>query len=165
MKPSHAIPAAQFLFCLLMLVASLYFEYFVKLTPCALCIVQRIIVMFLLSISFANWLLRENLKARLYFIVLGISGCLIGISLALRHVWMQFHPELFSGATCLPNISYMLKIFSVVDTITAIIKHGGADCAQVQWALLGVSMPGWLFLGYVILLTTYVYSAICSRNN
>jgi protein dithiol:quinone oxidoreductase len=158
MKSSKTISAVKFIFCLLMLLASFYFEYFIRLAPCALCVVQRVIVTCLLFISFVDLALNKNHRVKVYCTITGIAGCFVGIVLALRHVWMQLYPSSFVNATCLPDLSYMMKVFSISDIITAIIKHGGAECAKVQWSMLGISMPGWLVVSYAVLLGIHVYS-------
>ena len=44
-------------------------------------------------------------------------------------------------------------MFSLSEAISHLLK-GDGNCAEVQWQLLGISMPGWVliaFIGYAIL--------------
>jgi disulfide bond formation protein DsbB len=45
----------------------------------------------------------------------------------------------------------MLDIFPLTEVILKVFRAGG-ECAKVDWTLLGLSMPAWVF-GLALLLT------------
>ena len=52
-----------------------------------------------------------------------------------------------------PSYDYLFDVFSLSEAITHLLK-GDGNCAEVQWQLLGLSMPGWVlvaFIGYAAL--------------
>lgn len=59
--------------------------------------------------------------------------------MALRHVVIQYLPpeELPS---CLPGLGYLVETFPLLEAVGKIYQ-GSADCAEVQWQLLGLSIP------------------------
>ena len=164
MKSKFTVPAIQVVFCIFMLLASFYFEYVVELTLCILCAVQRVIVEILLFVSLVNLVCINKPKVKPYCITIGILFCVIGLLLALRQAWMQLHPGLFTGATCLPDIGYMMKVFSFSEIITAVLTHGGPECITMKWSLLGIPMPGWIAFSYTMLLSVYVYNLAPSED-
>ena len=86
--------------------------------------------------------------------ILGFLSAVIGASIAGRHVYIQnLPPELVP--TCGPGLDYLLDAFPLLDALE-LIMTGSGECAEVTWAFLGVSMPGWVlvwfgFLGFYIL--------------
>lgn len=157
MNAKFITPVVQIAGCAFMLMASFYFEYIVQLTPCVLCTIQRVIIEILLFVSCIHLLLRHKSKAVLYCSSVCILFCILGLLLALRQSWMQMNPGLFPDAACLPDLGYMFKVFSIPEMVTAILKHGGAECIKMKWSLLGIPMPGWLAFSYTMLLSAYVY--------
>ena len=45
----------------------------------------------------------------------------------------------------------MLDAFPLSDVLIAMTR-GTGDCAEVSWALFGISIPGWALLGFIALL-------------
>jgi disulfide bond formation protein DsbB len=54
---------------------------------------------------------------------------------------------------CGVPVDYLFDVFSLSEAISHLLK-GDGNCAEVQWQLLGLSMPGWVlvaFIGYAVL--------------
>ena len=41
----------------------------------------------------------------------------------------------------------MIEVFPLSDVIEAMVF--GTDCAEVSWTLIGISIPGWVFIAFV----------------
>ena len=134
-----------FLICLGLLVFAAYLQYHLGLAPCPLCVLQRLLFACLALIFFINalYIPLTAVWRRVYdgLIVL-FSG--LGVAVALRHVWLEFHP-LSAGAACSPSIQYMLKNLSFNQTL-ALILRGSGDCSKVTWQLLNLSIPQWTLI-------------------
>lgn len=149
---------------LFMLAASIFFEHVVGLTPCALCLVQRFIIVSLIIAGVITFRKTIAGKKCFFWYFLQIFLCIIGVLVAARHVWLQQNSHLFIGASCLPDVSIMLKMMPWTKVITELFSHGGAECSKIKWTFLGVTMPAWVALLYIILLTSLLVSVVRRLN-
>ena len=137
---------------LLIFVAVFYFQNHLQLEPCYLCITQRVFVsMIVLVCAFAVWHNPDRRGQRIYA---GLSTMLafIGGYFSLKQLWLQSLPEDQVPACGVP-VDYLFDVFSLSEAISHLLK-GDGNCAEVQWQLLGLSMPGWVlvaFIGYAVL--------------
>jgi disulfide bond formation protein DsbB len=76
-----------------------------------------------------------------------VSG--VGASVAGRHVWMQSRPN-DEIVFCLPPLDYLLKSSPLDETLRLILSTPG-DCKTIDWAMLGLSIPAWSLLGFIVL--------------
>ena len=130
-------------------VAYYYFERYLALEPCPLCWFQRVAMValggvFLLAAihNSGRW------GARVYGLLVALVAG-IGAFIAGRHVWVQGLPP-DQAPACAPDLEYMLEVFSLGETIQKVLVQAG-DCAEVQWAFLGLSIPGWTLVAFIVL--------------
>lgn len=119
------------------------------LEPCPLCIFQRIAfaavgAVFLLAALHAP---RRLVGRRAY----GLSAFLaaaVGIGIAGRHVWLQLYPPPMPA--CGPPLEFLRETMSTTSVIRKVLT-GTGDCGNVDWTFLGLSMPAWSLLWFVLL--------------
>jgi disulfide bond formation protein DsbB len=51
---------------------------------------------------------------------------------------------------CGPGLEYVFHNFPLADTIKLMLS-GTGDCAKVDWTFLGMSMPAWTLLAFLML--------------
>lgn len=144
---SRSIFLWAFIGCALVMAGALYLEHGVGLLPCPLCIVQRICVIgFGLVCLLAATHHPAALGRRLYAVLAALFA-LAGAGTALRQIWLQRIPaeELPS---CLPSLEYMMEALPFQE-IVRLVLHGTAECAEVSWTLLGLSLPEWSLLVFI----------------
>lgn len=134
-------------FTALVLGASFYFQYFKGLSPCPLCIMQRICVFLLLILILFS--LKKVKKIRIISVLQLFVAC-SGLFFSLRQLWLQSLPE-GSAPACLPGLDVAIRYFPW-QTIVKTLFWGSADCAEVNWSLLGISMPGWSSLYFIVMI-------------
>ena len=136
-----------FIGCALMMVAALYLEHVVGLAPCPLCIVQRICVIGFGLVCLAAAIHNPRKIGRRVYAALAMLFALAGGATAIRQIWLQSVPadELPS---CLPSLEYMMEALPFQD-ILRLVLHGTAECAEVSWTLLGMSIPEWTLISFV----------------
>lgn len=133
---------------------ALYAQYVQGLEACPLCIFQRIAMIGLGFVCLAAALhAPTGVGARAYG-VLGLIAALIGGGISAWHVRMQNLPPA-EIPTCGPGFSYMFESFPVFDAIKMVFT-GSGECAEVNWTFLGLSMPAWVLIWFVILGTLAV---------
>lgn len=140
---------AGFLACAALLGYALYVQFDLGLEPCPLCIFQRIAFGFM-----ALWFLVGGLHAprgggRWVYAVLVLLGALAGVAIAARHLWLQSLPP-DQVPSCGPGLAYMLDAFPLSKTVRMVFT-GSGECAQINWRFLGLTMPFWTLVWYVLL--------------
>ncbi|MCA1799250.1 MAG: disulfide bond formation protein B [Xanthomonadaceae bacterium] len=136
-------------FCAALLAYAYYTQYGLGYEPCPLCILQRIAVfatglVFLLAAVHA-----PQATGRRVYGVLGFLFAGAGAVIAARHVWLQNLPP-DQVPDCGPGLEYMFDVFPAWDALRMVFA-GSGECADIDWALLGLSMPGWVLICVVSL--------------
>ena len=128
---------------------ALYAQYVVGLEACPLCIFQRV-AMIALGVVFAVAALHapRGAGARVYAVLGGVVAA-IGLGISAWHVRMQHLPP-EKVPSCGPGLSYMMEAFPVAEWIKMVFT-GSGECAEVNWTFLGLSMPAWVGILFVIL--------------
>ena len=147
--PSYRIInlAQAFFSIMLMVTAVFYFENRLNLEPCYLCMIQRA---FIVSIGIICALAALHNPARTgqrIYAVMSIILAIIGIYFSGKQLWLQSLPENQVPSCGIP-VDYLFENFSVMETITMLLQ-GDGNCAEVQWRLMGLSMPGWVMIGFI----------------
>ena len=134
--------ALGFLACAGLMGYALYAQYVLGLAPCPLCIFQRIAtivtgVLFLIA-ALHN---PRTTGARVYGALIGLAA-LGGVLISARHIWIQAQPP-GTVAACGADLNYLMEIMPVTDVVTKVLT-GSGECGQIDWTLLGLSMPWWV---------------------
>ncbi len=136
---------AGFLACAGMMAYALYAQHMLFLEPCPLCSFQRIAVI-VLGVVFLGAALHnpDGVGRRVYggFIAL---VALAGTGIAGWHVRMQNLPPDETPA-CGPGLGYILENNTFGNALKMVFG-GSGECADVDWQLLGLSMPAWVLIG------------------
>lgn len=134
--------------CALLLAIGFGLEHWLDLTPCNLCILQRIAFA---AIGLTALLALLHHPARVGRKMYGLSMLIfadLGIALAGRQIWLQHLPPEQVPA-CLPTIDYLVKIMPVSDVLLLALK-GDGNCAEVTWRLLGLSIADWSLFAFIV---------------
>jgi protein dithiol:quinone oxidoreductase len=131
--------------CATMMGFALFAQYGLHLTPCNMCVLQRIAVV-ALGLVFLAAALHDPASsgARLYAVLIAVVAA-AGVAVAARHIWMSMQP-LGSLPSCGADFYTMLRIIPVTQVIEK-VWNGGGECQLVQWRLLGLSMQTWVLVG------------------
>lgn len=139
---------------LLVLFASFYFQYFVGLAPCPLCVMQRVCIFFLLMITSLNFYTRYRAH---WISALQLVFACIGIFFALRQLWLQSLPA-GNMPACMPGLDIMIR-YLPWKTVAQTLLWGSGDCAEDTWHWLGISMAGWsaVYFIYMVLIGCFLF--------
>ena len=130
-----------------LLCIGLIMEHAMGLSPCPLCMMQRIWLVLVGLSAYAS--LAHSPRWGIYPLVGGVFA-IIGSGFSLRQIWLQNLPK-DQVPSCGPDLEYMIESFPLSDLLAA-MTSGTGDCAEVNWSLLGLSIPAWLFAGFIVLL-------------
>ena len=151
-----------FFICLGMMAVALFMEHFLSLKPCMLCYMQRGAVLILGLIAAIGYLINpKNIKTYKGFLVASYVVLFSGIGLSLRQLYLQSLPaELVPS--CAPDVDYLLDTLPFLEVLIMAIT-GDGNCAEVLWSFMGISIPGWLLVGFLIIFI-YLTKTFISAN-
>jgi len=128
---------------------ALFAQYVLHLEACPLCIFQRVAFIAAGAIFLVAGLHNPaGLVARVYA-VLGVAAAGTGAVIAGRHVYIQHLPA-DQVPSCGPGLDYLLDAFPLGEAIEMVFT-GSGECAEINWSFLGLSMPGWALVWFVLL--------------
>jgi protein dithiol:quinone oxidoreductase len=137
------------LFCtLLVLSAAFYFEHSQGLQVCPLCLMQRG-CMFLFGFFCLTALCSKTLHQARRIGVIQMVFLLAGLYFAGRQLWLQSLP-VESASVCMPGLDTLVHLFSKEQVLKAFL-WGTGDCGEVTWRMLGLSMPAWSAMFFLIM--------------
>ena len=155
---------AGFLACVAMMGYALYAERVLGFEPCPLCMFQRVGVVILGAVFLAAAVhAPAGLGGqRTYLVLLGIAA-IFPLYVSGRHVYIQSLPE-GSVPACGASLDYMLDVFPLA-TVLKKVLFGAGECQKIDWTMLGLSMPAWVFLCVLALSVWGVWVHLPRRNN
>ena len=137
-----------FSICVALMAAALTMQYALKLDPCPLCVLQRVLVIALAGVFLVAAVHNPGLVGRrVYGILIVLLGAL-GIAVAGRHVWLQNLPA-DQVPECGPGLEYLLDAFPLTEALSLVFR-GSGECADVQWMFLGLTIPGWTLVVFTV---------------
>jgi disulfide bond formation protein DsbB len=135
------------LITIFVLAASYFFEYVKGLHPCPLCLMQRLCISILLVLTGLILVSRRRFRGLL------ISDCLFagaGLFFAGRQLWLQSLPT-GQAPACMPGLDVLIQYFPW-QAVAKALFWGSGDCAEVSWTFMGISMPGWSAIYFLVML-------------
>lgn len=117
----------------------------VSFLPCPLCILQRVGY---LGIAVFSFLAAGFNPLRKLFHALAILSAAYGASVAARQVWLLSHPENSCG---IDPLETWINQFQLAKGLPWLFKADGLCSAKLP-AILGLQVPEWSLLWFVVLL-------------
>jgi protein dithiol:quinone oxidoreductase len=147
-----------FLACAGLMGYALYAQHVQGFEPCPLCIFQRVAVI-ALGVVFLLGALHgpRGRGGRAAWGVLALLAAGAGIAVAGRHVWLQNLPP-DQVPACGPPFKFMRETLPLAELVSKVLR-GSGECANIDWTLLGLSMPAWVLISFVALALWAGYAA------
>lgn len=147
---TRGVALAGFAFCVLMMAVALALEHIAGLAPCPLCIFQRVgVIATAIVLAVAALHNPAGRIGRALYGVLSLITVAGGAFVAGRHVWLQSLPA-DEVPSCGPNLDYMMDMLPLQDVV-AMVLTGSGECAEIDFMLLGLSLPAWTLIGFLLL--------------
>lgn len=149
--------------CIALLGFALYTQFVGGLMPCPLCTFQRG-AFILLGLVFLAGAVHgpKSRGGRVAYAVPGLLAGGLGLLVAGRHVWMQHLPA-DKVPACGPDLNFMMQAFPMGEVVRRVFT-GSGECALVDWTLLGLSMPQWSLLWFVLLTAWALFVGLRPRH-
>ena len=152
-----------FLGCAALVGFALYLQHAQNLDPCPLCILQRYAFIALAVVALVAFLHNPATTGKRIYGALLLVFSLTGIGIAGRHVWLQSRPP-ETAADCGPGLDYMLETFPLTSALPMIFK-GSGDCSEIAWRFLGLSIPAWALVWFVIFAVAATFTLAARRRS
>lgn len=136
-------------FCVLMMSVALLLEHGFGLEPCPLCIFQRVAVIAAAAVLLMAAIHNPRGWGNIVYGGLGLAAVIGGIGVAWRHLWLQSLPP-DQVPSCGPGLDYMMDILPWRQVLTHVLS-GSGECAEIDFLFLGISLPGWTLIGFLVL--------------
>lgn len=155
--------ALGFLICAGLLGFAIFMQLQEGLEPCPLCIFQRIAfaalgVLFLLGALHGP----RGSGGRKVHGVLAFLAAAVGAGIAGRHVWVQVMPR-DEMSSCGPPLSFLSEQMGPFEVFRTVLT-GTGDCGNIDWRFLGLSMPMWSLVWFVLLALWALYAGFRARR-
>ncbi len=141
-----------------LLIAKFYFEDYLGLEPCYLCLTQRAFIA-IAGLLFFIWATHDpkRLGARIYALLV-LAATSAGAYFSLKQLYLQSLPE-EQVPQCGPPVDYLLETFSNFEVI-AMLLRGDGNCAKIQWEFLSITMPGWVLVIFIVLIAASILNLV-----
>ena len=133
----------------LITIAVAYFENSLNLEPCYLCMIQRGIIIVIGMICVLAAMHNPRQFGQRVYASLSIAMVITGIYVSGKQLWLQSLPESQVPSCGIP-VEQLFDNFSITEAVTMLLS-GDGNCAEVQWQLMGFSMPAGLWFASSVL--------------
>ncbi|MGI9259088.1 MAG: disulfide bond formation protein B [Gammaproteobacteria bacterium] len=128
---------------------ALFSQHVLGLEACPLCIFQRIAIMSVGAVFLVAGLHSPTGTGARVYAAVGTVAAVVGASISGWHVRLQNLPP-DEVPSCGPGLDYMLDAFPLMEALEMVFT-GSGECAEVNWSFLGLSMPAWVLVWFVLL--------------
>jgi protein dithiol:quinone oxidoreductase len=164
MRPSpRLVFVAIFLACASLIGFSiLILQEKMGLEPCPMCILQRyaFVAVGIVALVAAIHGPTRGFALKLYAVAIALFA-MVGGGTAIRHSWLQHNPP--KTQSCGQELEFYLQNFPLAQALPKIFA-GTGDCAEVQWKFLGLSIPEWALVWFVLLIAAVIWVAFVRKD-
>lgn len=147
--------AALALIPLALLSEALVLQHFVGQAPCPLCVLQRAgFLLFALIALVAALRQPQGRAAARYFAALALAA-LAGLGVAIRHVWVLYHPKFGCGIDVLEQFVNGLPTAKLLPWLL----RASGECTAPHDPILGLQVPEWSLIWFSLLLLAALFCA------
>ena len=146
-----------------MVAYAIWTQLYGGLEPCNLCIFQRVSFA-LLALVFMMGAVHapEKSGARGCYGVAAFLAAGVGLGIAARHVWVQsLSADLVPS--CGPPLGFLKESVGVLGMIKKVLTASGS-CGTIDWTFLGLSMPAWSLVCFIVLALWALYAGFSARK-
>ena len=121
---------------------ALFFQYVMELSPCVLCVYERVAMMGIITAGLVGAIAPSNPLVRFSGFILWFISAGYSLSLAIEHVDIQLNPSPFSTCDFFPNFPTWAPLHEWAPWFF----NPTGFCDEISWQFLSYSMPQWLIV-------------------
>jgi disulfide bond formation protein DsbB len=85
-----------------------------------------------------------------------------GGAVAIRHSYLQHFPP--KVETCGADLDFIVGNFPLAQALPKIFA-GTGSCSMIQWQFLGLTIPEWAIVWFVIFAAVAIWAVVASRRH
>jgi disulfide bond formation protein DsbB len=160
---SRTIFLVVFLFCCGLMATGYVMEHVYGLEPCPLCMTQRVFIVLAGFVALIGCLHNPALRGTQIYSGLIALMAASGGGFSIRQLYLQSLPE-DKVPACGPSVDYILETFPLNKALQMMLK-GDGNCAEVLWSFMGISIPGWTLVAFLMIIGSALYLALRTRHD
>jgi disulfide bond formation protein DsbB len=150
-----------FLGCAGLLTYAIYLQLIKNLLPCPLCVVQRVAYWVAGIAALAAFLQGPQAFGRKVYGAFIVIASAAGAAVALRQAWLVRYPEAFECGIS-PEEEF-LNALPLARWWPDMFEANG-DCADVTWKFIGLTLPDWSAIFFILFAILATYATIVQDN-
>ena len=155
--PYRAVFAAIFAACAAMLATAIfYFQEELGLDPCPMCILSRYTFIVIGVVALAAAIHGPRGRAPKVYASLITLFAIVGIGISLRHSYLQHFPP--ATESCGGDLEMLVSTLPLTQALPRIFQ-GTGSCSQVDWKMLGLSIPEWALVWFALFALAALWAA------
>ena len=139
-----------FIIILILIGVGFYLQIYDGITPCPLCILQRMTLGMLGVIFFFGAVVKTKKFGQRFIASFAMIISLLGIFLSARQVWLQ-HLPFDKNSDCGASLNYLLHVLPLTEVAQKVLA-GSAECSVINWQFLHLSLADWSLCWFILLL-------------
>lgn len=140
-----------------------YLQKIVGLAPCSLCVFQRLGLIAMGIFALLAFVFNpKTVLSRLALMIGALLGMAWSIGWALRHVWLQHLPP-DQVPSCGPGLNYLVDTLPMTQVVAEVFK-GSGECAEIDWSLLGFSIPELALVFFGVLAAMIIWTMVRAKR-
>lgn len=132
---------------------ALVFQYGLHLSPCVMCIYERVALLSILFAGLFALISPQILFFRIIGLFVGLGGSIKGLLLAFKHLDYQLNPSPWNQCELFANFPSWLPL----DKWLPVFFQPTGLCGDVQWSFLGLSMVQWITVMFALLGIVFLF--------
>ncbi|HZP11392.1 MAG TPA: disulfide bond formation protein B [Nevskiaceae bacterium] len=149
--------------CVFAMAFALYLQHYRHLEPCNMCIFQRVAMMGAGVFFAGGAIFGPRGGMRWFWSGFATVAALIGVGLAARHVQIQHLPP-DQVPACGGSLDYLFDVLPWKEVVENVLR-GDTDCAKINAAWLGLSLPAWTMITFIGLALFAIATPLVSRKS
>ncbi len=156
----RAAYALIFLGCAALIGFAFYMQEQKGLEPCPMCVLQRYAFAVMGAIALLGAIHAPRGGGRKVYSGLVLLAALAGGGTAARQSWLQRNPP--PTQACGTDLEFLVNNFPLSQALPKIFQ-GSGDCAEIKWQFLGLTIPEWALVWFVVF-SALAIGAAMARN-
>ena len=163
MRPTPRVVYAFIFIVAAALVANaiFYLQDWVGLDPCPMCILSRYIFIAIAIVALLGAIHGPRRAGLAVYSTLIVLLAMAGIGVSARHSYLQHFPP--KVESCGTDLEFLLNALPLSQALPKIFA-GTGSCSSVHWKFLGLSIPEWAGLWFLVFAALAVWAALRGRR-
>jgi disulfide bond formation protein DsbB len=156
----RAVFAAVFVACAGLIAYAIYMQEEQGLDPCPMCILSRYVFIALGVVCLVAAIHGPRGVMLKVYGALGTLLALVGAGVSIRHSYVQRFPPAIES--CGSDLDFLVSNLPLSQALPKIFQ-GTGSCSLVDWKFLGLSIPEWALVWYLMFAALLIWAAFLRR--